>query len=85
MRKFPPERRPGSGLSDAALDNLAKNREDGVRLGTVTVTVLDAFRPNGPTPSMNQRRPARPIYDMGVRGKPFLPPDAAPAPADSTG
>ena len=74
LRKFPEEHRPSSGLSDNALDNLAKQREDGVRLETVTVTVLNEFRPNGPTPSMNQRRPERPIYDSGVRGKPFLSP-----------
>jgi hypothetical protein len=74
LRKFPEEHRPSSGLSDNALDNLAKHREEGVRLGTVTLTVLNEFRPNGPTPSMNQRRPERPIYDSGVRGKPFLPP-----------
>jgi hypothetical protein len=73
LRKFPIEHRPNSGLSDVALDNLAKHRDDGIRLGTVTVSVLDEFRPNGPTPSMNQKRPERPIYEMGVRGKPFLP------------
>ncbi len=77
LRKFPEEHRPNSGLSDNALDNLAKHREDGVRLGSVTVTVLDEFRPNGPSPSMNQKRPERPIYDSGVRGKPFLPPRAS--------
>jgi len=74
LRKFPEERRPDSGLSDAALDNLAKHREDGTRLEAVTVAVLDEFRPFGPTPSMNQKRPARPVYDSGVLGKPFLPP-----------
>ena len=67
------EHRPDSGLSDVALDNLAKHREDGIRLESVTVSVLDEFRPNGPTPSMNQKRPARPIYDSGVQGKSFLP------------
>ncbi len=77
LRNFPEEHRPISGLSDNALDNLAKHREDGVRLGSVTVTVLDEFRPNGPSPSMNQKRPERPIYDSGVRGKPFLPPRAS--------
>ncbi|MDG0866793.1 hypothetical protein [Candidatus Lucifugimonas marina] len=74
LRKFPEEQRPGSGLSDAALDNLAKQREDGIRLETVTVTVLDEFRPAGPSRSMGQKKPARPIYDSGVKGKPFLPP-----------
>jgi len=72
LRKFPEDHRPNSGLSDAALDNLAKQREDGIRLESVTVGVLDEFRPTGPTASMNQKRPARPIYDAGVKGKPFL-------------
>jgi len=75
LRKFPEERRPDSGLSDAALDNLAKHREDGTRLEAVTIAVLDEFRPFGPTPSMNMKRPERPVYDSGVLGKPFLPPD----------
>ena len=74
LRKFPEEQRPGSGLSDAALDNLAKQREDGIRLESVTVTVLDEFRPTGPSRSMGQKKPVRPIYDSGVKGKPFLPP-----------
>ena len=73
LRKFPVERRPDSGLSDAALDNLAQHREDGTRLEPVTIAVLDEFRPFGPTPSMNQKRPERPIYESGVRGKSFLP------------
>jgi hypothetical protein len=73
LRKFPAESRPNSGLSDNALDNLAKHREDGISLETVTMIVLDEFRPNGPTRSMSQKRPERPIYDSGVQGKPFLP------------
>ena len=73
LRKFPAERRPDSGLSDAALDNLAQHREDGTRLEPVTIAVLDEFRPFGPTPSMNQKRPERPIYESGVIGKSFLP------------
>ena len=73
LRKFPEDHRPDPGLSDAALDNLAKQREDGIRLESVTIGILDEFRPTGPTPSMNQKRPIRPIYDAGVKGKPFLP------------
>ncbi len=72
-RKFPEEHRPDSGLSDSALDSLAQQRMVGIRLESVTVVVLDEFRPNGPTPSMGKKRPARPIYDSGVRGKPFTP------------
>jgi hypothetical protein len=34
---------------------------------------LDEFRPTGPTPSMNQKRPMRPIYDAGFKDKTFLP------------
>ncbi len=74
LRKFPEEQRPDSGLSDVALDNLAQHREDGIRLESVTVGVLDEFRPTGPSSSMGKKRPPRPIYDSGVRGKPFLPP-----------
>jgi len=73
LRKFPEDHRPDSGLSDAALDNLAKYREDGIRLESVTVGVLDEFRPTGPTSSMNKKRPARPIYNAGVKGNMFLP------------
>jgi len=73
LRKFPEERRPDSGLSDQALDNLAKQRDEGIRLGAVTIGVLDEFRPTGPTRSLNQKKPERPVYDSGVRGKPFLP------------
>jgi len=36
--------------------------------------VLDEFRPGGPSRSMNQKKPERPVYDAGVKGKPFLPP-----------
>lgn len=74
LRKFPEDTRPDSGLSDAALDKLAKQRGDGIRLESVTLTVLDEFRPGGPSRSMNQKKPERPIYEGGVRGKPFLPP-----------
>jgi len=74
LRKFPEQRRPDSGLSDQALDNLAQQREEGIRLESVTVGLLDEFRPTGPSPSMKQKRPERPVYDSGVRGKPFLPP-----------
>jgi hypothetical protein len=73
LRKYPEERRPPSGLSDVALDNLAKHREDGVLLEAVTITVLDEFRPTGPTPSFGKKRPARPVYDARVNGKPFPP------------
>lgn len=71
LRKFPEERRPRSGLSDSALDNLAQQRDEGIRLESVTIGVLDEFRPTGPTTSMGKKRPPRPVYDSGVRGKPF--------------
>lgn len=71
LRKFPEERRPRSGLSDVALDNLAKHRDDGELLEPVTITVLDEFRPTGPTKSFGKKRPVRPVYDSGVNGKPF--------------
>jgi len=56
LRKFPEERRPRSGLSDVALDNLAKHRDDGILLEPVTISVLDEFRPTGPTPSFGKKR-----------------------------
>ena len=84
LRKFPDEQRPDSGLSDGALDNLAKHREDGIRLESVTVGVLDEFRPNGPSSSMGKKKPSRPIYDSGVKGKPFLPPFEQISPARRT-
>ncbi len=73
LRKFPEEHRPNSGLSDQALDNLAKHRSQGVRLGSLTVGLLDEFRPNGPTQSLNQKKPERPFYDGGICGKSYLP------------
>jgi hypothetical protein len=73
LRKFPEERRPRSGLSDVALDNLAKHRDDGILLEPVTISVLDEFRPTGPTPSFGKKRPSRPVSDAGVHGKPFQP------------
>jgi hypothetical protein len=72
MRKFPDEQRPISGLSDIALDNLARYREEGIRLEAVTISILDEFRPMGPTSSLGRKRPERPIYEAGVRGKPFI-------------
>ena len=72
IRKFPDERRPRSGLSDIALDNLARYREEGIRLEAVTISILDEFRPMGPTPSLGRKRPERPVYEGGVRGKSFI-------------
>ena len=66
LRRYAPERRPGSGLTDHALDTLAVQRERGVRLGAVTIAVLDQFRSAGPTRSFKQKRPARPVYDGRV-------------------
>ena len=71
LRKYPEEHRPSSGLSDSALDNLAKYREEGIKLETVTIIVLDEFRPDGPSPSLNQKRPERPTYPLGMRGGRF--------------
>jgi|TARA_B100002003_G_C14015317_1_gene489803 hypothetical protein len=71
LRKYPEEHRPGSGLSDLALNNLAKYREEGIRLETVTIIVLDEFRPGGPSPSLNQQRPERPIYPSGMGSERF--------------
>lgn len=71
LRKYPEEQRPESGLSDGALDQLAERRKAGDSLETVTLSILDEFRPHGPSPSMGKKRPVRPVYDNGVMGKPF--------------
>ena len=72
LRKLPDNRRPNSGLSDIALDNLARYREEGIRLEAVTIAILDEFRPTGPSSSLTRKRPDRPIYECGVRSKPFI-------------
>ena len=66
LRCYPQTMRPATALSDHAMDVLANQRESGVRLGAVTIAVLDQFRPSGPTPSLRQRRPERPVYEGSV-------------------
>jgi hypothetical protein len=68
LRCYPLETRPATGLTDHALDMLADERERGVRLGPVTLAVLDQFRPAGPSPSLRQRRPQRPVYESAAAG-----------------
>jgi hypothetical protein len=72
-RKFPEVNRPDSGLSDSALDNLAQQRVNGIRLESVTVGILDELRPDGPSPSMGKKRPALPVSGTGVRGRALAP------------
>ena len=48
MRYQPEEMRVAPGLSDLALDLLAKQRQSGQRLSAVTTSILDRLRPNGP-------------------------------------
>jgi hypothetical protein len=48
MRYMPEAIRIKPGLSDLALDLLAKRREAGELLSPVTSTILDELRPNGP-------------------------------------
>ncbi len=69
LRMYTPERRPAAGLSDLAMDVLAVQRDLGERLGPVTTALLDQFRPKGPTPSLRQRRPERPVYTQRVSGR----------------
>ena len=48
MRYMPEHLRIAPGLSDLALDLLAKQRQSGQRLSAVTTSILDRLRPNGP-------------------------------------
>jgi len=49
MRYMPESLRIKPALSDMALDLLARQRERGDMLSASTASVLDQFRPNGPT------------------------------------
>lgn len=48
MRYLPEELRIKTGLSDFALDLLAKRRDSGKRLTIETTAILDDVRPDGP-------------------------------------
>ncbi len=48
MRYMPEGLRIRPGMSDLALDLLARQRDAGVALSPATTTILDRFRPNGP-------------------------------------
>lgn len=48
MRYMPEELRIKPGVSDLALDILAKRRKDGGKLESKTTAILDELRPNGP-------------------------------------
>lgn len=48
MRYMPEGLRIKPGMSDLALDLLARQRDAGVALSPTTTTILDKFRPNGP-------------------------------------
>ena len=48
MRYMPEGLRIRPGMSDLALDLLARQRDAGVALSPATNTILDKFRPNGP-------------------------------------
>ena len=48
MRYMPEHLRVRPGMSDLALDVLARQRDSGVTLAPATTTILDRFRPNGP-------------------------------------
>ena len=62
LRLYPEQMRPRSGLSDHAMDTLAEQRRSGERLNAVTLSLLDQFRPSGPSPSFGLKRPPRPEY-----------------------
>ena len=48
IRYLPDELKIKSGLSDLALDLLARRRQRGQRLGPATAALLDEHRPDGP-------------------------------------
>lgn len=48
MRYMPEGLRIQPGMSELALDLLARQRDAGVALSPATTTILDKFRPNGP-------------------------------------
>ena len=48
MRYLPEDMRVNPAVSDLALDLLARRRQTGQRLSSVTTAILDQFRPNGP-------------------------------------
>ena len=48
MRYMPEGLRIQPGMSDLALDLLARQRDAGAALSPATTTILDRFRPNGP-------------------------------------
>ena len=48
MRYMPEGLRIKPGMSDLALDLLARQRDAGVPLSPATTTILDNLRPNGP-------------------------------------
>ena len=68
LRCYPADMRPASGLSDHSLDVLADRRDKGELFGAVTIALLDQFRPSGPTASLHQRSPRRPVYDGAAAG-----------------
>ena len=48
MRYMPDDLRIAPGVSDLALDLLAKRRQEGKKLSKETTAILDQYRPNGP-------------------------------------
>ena len=68
-RKYPDEMRPRSGLSAHALDLLAHRRQKGVSLSPVTTSMLEQFRPGGPSSSLGKKKPAMPVLEGSVQGQ----------------
>ena len=60
--------RPRSGLTAHALDTLAYRRQKGVSLSPVTTSMLEQFRPGGPSPSFGKKKPAMPVLEGSVQG-----------------
>ncbi len=67
-RKYPEDMRPRSGLTAHALDTLAYRRQVGVSLSPITTSMLDQFRPAGPSPSFGNKKPAMPVLEGSVQG-----------------
>ena len=66
--QVPRRNAPRSGLTAHALDTLAYRRQLGISLNPVTTSMLDQFRPSGPSPSFGKKKPVMPLLEGAVHG-----------------
>ena len=77
-RKYPDEMRPRSGLSAHALDLLAHRRQKGVSLSPVTTSMLEQFRPGGPSSSLGKKNLQCPYLKDRYKARATTPPRGSP-------